>query len=60
MSTTSLLVSVSSLLGVASAAEWTIDTSTAAQQIIGVGAWNEQNDIAAASANGVGGFMERW
>jgi hypothetical protein len=51
---------VSSLAIAASAQEWTIDSSTTAQQIIGVGAWSQGNDVAAASANNVGGFMERW
>jgi hypothetical protein len=33
-------------LSVASAEKWVLDSSTQAQQIIGVGAWSQGNDIA--------------
>lgn len=40
-------VAVLSMSAIASAAEkWVLDSSTQAQQIIGVGAWSQGNDIA--------------
>ncbi len=40
--------------------QWTIDPTSQTQQIVGVGAWSSGNDVGAASANGAGGFLERW
>lgn len=56
----SILTTAALTLSAASAEQWVLDSSTQAQQIIGVGAWSPGNDIAAASANGVGGFFERY
>lgn len=42
------------------AAEWSITPGTSATTLVGVGANSETLDVAAASSNGVGAFVERY
>ena len=48
------------LASAASAAQWTLTSGTSATTLVGVGANSETLDVAAASQNGVGAFVERF
>lgn len=45
----SILTASAAVLSVASAEQWVLDSSTQAQQIVGVGAWSQGNDVGGKS-----------